>query len=317
MMLFKLLRSLIDGSRKTAPAPMPVSPVPSHDAVVAGQLDAIRQRIEQIWAAHSGLSLVHYQVEAAQLMRHILAEPPCDNPLRLERYGYKVYSQNDEDGILAEIFRRIDVTNRQFLEFGVENGLENNTLNLLEQGWSGAWLEGDPRHVAAIEHGFKRKIDAGNLRVRNAMIDRDNINSLIQSLALPRDLDLLSIDIDGNDYHVWEAIAAIEPRVVVIEYNAKFRPPTQWVMRYDAAHRWDGTDQFGASLESMTELGRRKGYQLVGCNITGANAFFVKTALAGDRLATPADTATLYLPARYFLTASFISGHRAGYSRKR
>lgn len=141
MMLFKLLRSLIDGSRKTAPAPMPppmpVSPVPSHDAVVAGQLDAIRQRIEQIWAAHSGLSLVHYQVEAAQLMRHILAEPPCDNPLRLERYGYKVYSQNDEDGILAEIFRRIDVTNRQFLEFGVENGLENNTLNLLEQGWSG------------------------------------------------------------------------------------------------------------------------------------------------------------------------------------
>ena len=104
--------------------------------------------------------------------------------------------------------------------------------------------------------------------------------------------------------------------IKAIEYNAKFRPPTDWVVDYDPAHVWNGTDQFGASLQSMAALGERKGYRLVGCNITGVNAFFVKDALAQGRFAAP-DTAALYQPARYFLTSAFVSGHPAGHSRAR
>jgi hypothetical protein len=151
--------------------------------------------------------------------------------------------------------------------------------------------------------------------VHEAMVDRDNVDDLIRGLALPHNLDLLSIDIDGNDYHVWEAITIIEPRVVVIEYNAKFRLPMWWVMDYDPTHRWDGSDRFGASLESLADLGRRKGYRLVGCNILGANAFFVRSGLAEHAFASPPDTAALYQPARYFLLPAFVSGHPAGYDR--
>ena len=136
-------------------------------------------------------------------------------------------------------------------------------------------------------------------------------------MKLPRELDLLSIDIDGNDYFVWEAITAIEPRVVVIEYNSKFPPPMRWTIRYDPAHEWDGSDQFGASLQSLADLGIRKGYRLVGCNITGTNAFFVRADLAGDHFVEPPDAATLYQPPRYSLCSSFDTGHPAGYSRAR
>jgi len=313
-MLFGLLRSLFHRERGSVAAPS----VTAIEAAAHEELQAIGRRIDQVHALASELDKIEfwrYQAESALLLERILAQPRYDDPLRLERYGLKVYSQNDEDGILAEIFRRIGTQNRRFLEFGVENGLQNNTLCLLEQGWSGAWLEGYRDYVSAIENGFKRKIAAGLLSIREALVDRDNINDLVGALALPRDLDLLSVDIDGNDYHVWEALTAIEPRVVVIEYNAKFPPPMRWIMGYDPAHRWDGSDQFGASLESLADLGRRKGYRLVGCNITGSNAFFVKSGLAEGRFAEPADAAALYQPARYFLTPSFVSGHHAGYSR--
>lgn len=319
-MLFDLLRSLLGRGRGAAATTSVTSAglasaraIPGAGGIeaIARRIDAILERVVQL----DKLAYWRYQAEAALVLDRILADARYDDPLRLERFGFKVYSQNDEDGILVEIFRRIGTANRRFLEFGVENGLENNTLCPLEQGWSGAWLEGSRDYVSAIESGFRRRIDAGRLSVRQAFVHRDNINGLVRALALPHDLDLLSIDIDGNDYHVWEAITSVEPRVVVIEYNAKFRPPMRWVMDYNPAHQWDGSDQFGASLEAIADLGRRKGYRLVGCNITGSNAFFVKSGLADGRFAERADAASLYQPARYFLTPAFVSGHPPGYSR--
>ena len=245
----------------------------------------------------------------------ILAGPRYDDPLRLERHGAKVYSQNEEDGIVTEILRRIGVTGRTFWEFGVQDGTENNTLYRLVDGWRGAWIEGSPADVAKIRERFAAAITDGRLKVREGLVDRDNVNALAAELGLPRELDLLSIDIDGNDYHVWEALDAVAPRAVVIEYNPKLPPPTRWVMRYDPSHAWDGSDQYGASLAALAALGERKGYRLVACNITGSNAFFVRQDLAGGKFPAAADPAYYYQPHRAWLTPTFWNVSPVGFGK--
>lgn len=117
----------------------------------------------------------------------------------------------------------------------------------------------------------------------------------------------MSIDIDGNDWWIWNAIKCIDPRVVVIEYNAKFPPNFEWVMEYDEKHIWREDDEHGASLKSLELLGSKLGFQLVGTNIMGVNAFFVKADLANDLFIKPATAENLYNPARW--TRQYISGH--------
>jgi len=229
-----------------------------------------------------------------------------DDPLCLERHGYKVFSQNDEDGIIAEIFRRIGDGGKVFVEFGVQNGLECNSHYLLHKGWSGLWMEGSPKYCKQIRKLFRIPVGSGQLRVVNAFIDRDNINDLIKAHA-GSEVDLLSIDIDGNDYWVWEAITCVKPRVVVIEYNPKFPPDFEWVMEYDKNHIWNRDDRCGASLKSLETLGRKLGYQLVGTNRKGLNAFFVRQDAANGLFAQPATSENLYNPQR--LNIHYVSGH--------
>jgi hypothetical protein len=101
----------------------------------------------------------------------------------LERFGYKVYSQNEEDGIIAEIYRRIGEGEKTFVEFGVEEGLENNTHFLLHKGWRGLWLEGSTKSYKAILNNFAAPIRDGQLMVVNCMVDKDNINQYISKLT--------------------------------------------------------------------------------------------------------------------------------------
>lgn len=237
-----------------------------------------------------------------------------ENEKCLEQFGYKVYSQNDEDGIIQEIFKRIGTTNKYFIEFGVQDGLESNGHYLLLQGWSGLWLEGDARYVEQINNIFHPVIESGQLKCKCAFITRDNINDLIREQGIRGEIDLLSIDIDGNDYYVWDAIAAVKPRVVVIEYNGKFPPDCNWKMAYNESHVWDGSDWHGASLKALELLGEKLGYQLVGTNIQGANAFFVRRDLADDKFYTPATAEELYNPLR--LDIRHCNGHSARYCLK-
>lgn len=225
----------------------------------------------------------------------------------LERYGYKVYSQNDEDGIIAEIFRRIGTTNKTFVEFGVQNGLESNCHNLILKDWTGLWIEGDARYYKAAAANFSYPIEKGRLKLLNAFVTAESINRLISGAGITGEIDLLSIDIDGNDYHVFKAITTINPRSVVIEYNAKMDPETEWVIPYNPNQVWDKSDNQGASLKSLEILGRARGYQLVGTNSNGVNAFFVRQDLAGNKFASPATAEKLYNPAR--LNVSHRTGH--------
>jgi len=235
------------------------------------------------------------------------------NPHRLELNGYKCYSQHDEDGIINEIIRRIPHSvEKTFVEFGVGDGLENNTLFLLKQGWSGLWLEIDSKNIRNIEERFQEPILSGQLSLMSQRVTVHNINSLIGEWGV-REVGLLSIDVDGNDLYIWERISVIEPSIVVIEYNAKFPPPKRWSIHYDDYHSWDFSDYQGASLQKLVDLATAKGYILVCCNLNGTNAFFIKKKLITPDFADAGDVYKLYHPPRYYLTKAYSGayGHPA------
>jgi len=252
------------------------------------------------------------QLEINKYWRDSLAEQRYAKGKRLLRHGFKVYSQSDEDGIIEEIFKRIGTDSRTFVEFGVQRGVECNTTKLLLEGWRGLWLEGSADHVSAIEKTFRGLIEAERLKCANAYVTRENINSLLSDNGMAGDIDLLSIDIDGNDYWVWEGIEAIRPRVVVIEYNATLRPPLSVVVPYRPDWRWDGSNYFGCSLCALCKLGEEKGYNLVGCGFSGANAFFVRADLCGNKFHAPFTAEEHYEPPRYFFS-TLSGGDRPGF----
>jgi hypothetical protein len=241
-------------------------------------------------------------------VRELLSDTRYDDKKRLERYGFKVCSQYDEDGIIQEIFNRIGMGARTFVELGVENGLENNTLKLLLEGWSGLWIEGSESFVSQINAKFRDVVSDGRLQVKAAFVDRDNINSVIGAY-FTGEIDLLSIDIDGNDIYILDAIEVISPRVIIVEYNGKFPPPMNVAQRYNPEHRWKGTDYGGSSLAAITKVAARRGCSLVGCGIVGVNAFFVRNDLLGDKFQAPFTSENHYQPARYFLWQTYVSGH--------
>ncbi|MGH8766033.1 MAG: FkbM family methyltransferase [Burkholderiales bacterium] len=279
-------------------------------------LQALAQRLEALEGRLAGmhrLSGIEMDMQCARAIADLLAQPRYGAAGRLERHGWKAWSQNDEDGILHEIFRRIGTATRTFVEFGVSDGRECNSLRLLVEGWSGLWMESGARDCETIRRVFAAPLAEGRLELQETSVTPGNIDLLIGSarVAAAGELDLLSIDIDGNDYHVFHAVESVRPRVVVIEYNAKYPPPMDLVPPYDPQHGWDGSDYMGSSLQALANLGARRGYRLVGTNITGSNAFFVRSELAANHFAE-ADAAALYNPARYWLTTGYVAGHPPG-----
>ena len=256
---------------------------------------------------------MHKGLEYYQYVTQELSQPRYQEKLRLVRHGHKVFSQSDEDGILAEIFKRVGTTNRTFIEFGVETGVECNTLWLLMQGWSGLWIDGGAKNCRQIQKTHVHLTRGGQLRVENTFITKDNINDMLaRHFPAPRnEIDLLSIDIDFNDYWVWQAIVDVKPRVVAIEYNASWPPPATITVPYAPQGRWNGTSYFGASLGALAKLGEDKGYSLVGCCLAGTNAFFVRDDLLKNKFHKPGSAEDHYEPPRYFL-AHQPSGHPPG-----
>jgi hypothetical protein len=267
-------------------------------------IDAIVRNIELIQSStkdnFDGLRAIHQLLLG---IRDLLIQGGTDEIIRthanpLNRRGRQCFSQADEDGITMEILKRLGLDNGVFAEFGVGNGLENNTLILGALGWRGFWVGGEDLAFDADA--------APRLQFTKARIDLANVVDLSRAgtqhfgVASP---DVISLDLDGNDIYFVEALleAAMLPRLFIVEYNAKFPPPVRFQIVYDAAHVWRGDDYLGASLASLVTLFGRFGYQLVCCNAhTGANAFFVRkddmTAFAD----VPTDIDVLYTPPRLF-----------------
>lgn len=183
----------------------------------------------------------------------------------INNFEKRVYSQNGEDGILQIIFYKIGTTNKNYVEFGVEDTFQCNTKYLKDfYGWNGLWMD------------LRKRV---NSEIKKERVTKENIEMLLRKYNVPKKFDLLSIDIDGNDYWVWKALKNYNPRVVVIEYNSTMPPPLSRVIKYDPEFILDGTNYFGASLSALVKLAKQKGYELIGCEGNGVNAFFVKRYL--------------------------------------
>ena len=190
----------------------------------------------------------------------------------LTRFELRAFSQNGEDGVLVEILNRLGVTNRFFVEFGIQNGSEGNCVLLADVfGWSGLFIEGDPDDFAEV----RAKYAGTAVRTRHDLVTADRIEEIFSDAGVPEAPDVLSIDIDGNDVYVWDALTGFRPRVVVIEYNAGITEPGPVAQPHAPARVWDGSGAFGASLEALDVVAGRKGYRLAHTDLTGVNAFYV------------------------------------------
>lgn len=196
---------------------------------------------------------------------------------------FQVFSQYADDGIIQYLVHNLPVEERRFVEFGVENYTEANTRFLLiKDKWAGLVLDGSLANVAYIQQD---PIAAYyNLTARQAFITADNINQLLEESGFTGRIGLLSIDIDGMDYWVWKAISVAEPAIVVAEYNATFGPDRSITVPYkpdfvrSVAH--PSYLYYGCSLSALQDLAREKGYEFIGCNSAGNNAYFVRNDLA-------------------------------------
>lgn len=209
----------------------------------------------------------------------------------LRDYEVRVFSQWGEDGILAYLLSVVEGP-RSFLEIGVEDYRECNTRMLIRQGdWWGVIVEMDPGYAQAIrglEESWKY-----DLRLVEARVTAENVNDLVTGAGMGGEIGLLSVDIDGNDFWVWQALTVVEPAICVIEFNSRFGSDRAVTVPYDPDFdRMVASPSglyAGASLSALVKLGRVKGYDYVGSNRADNNAFFVRTDLRPDTL--PALTA--------------------------
>jgi hypothetical protein len=205
----------------------------------------------------------------------------------LRDYEFKIFSQWGEDGIIQHLTRALEIKNKTFIEFGVERFFEANCRFLMmKDNWSGFVIDGSSKNIKRLKNSyFYWRYD---INAVEAFITKENINELLLRSAFDEDIGILSIDIDGNDYHVLEAISTFKPRILICEYNAVFGATRKISIPYDPAfsrtHGHFSNLYWGASLSALTQLAGRKGYSLIGTNSAGSNAFYVRNDLLNERV---------------------------------
>jgi hypothetical protein len=254
------------------------------------QFDVLMQHISKLTWEQCKLRDSVYQQQSQNLAQQ------HTNPL--VKYGSRAFSQNNEDGITLEILRRLNITKGTYAEFGVGDGMENNTLVLAALGWRGFWCGGD--QLAWIP----KPTDLW--RYYREWITRPNIAGLAQQgcedLGIDQ-LDVISLDLDGVDLHLVAELLenGVKPQVWVVEYNAHFPPPMEFTVKYSDQHKWTGNDYFGASLQTYTLLMQDHGYELICCEAeAGANAWFVLREHRELFPEVPTDIRDIYSPPRYY-----------------
>jgi hypothetical protein len=240
----------------------------------------IIEKLRRLYVVPTRLDVIQEalgRIEARMNASHAASDP--------REHEFKVYSQWGEDGIIDYLVTRVPLPSKTFVEFGVETYVEANTLFLMKhRHWRGLVIDGSPDNIESIRRGSV--LWRYDLHADCSFITRDNINEIIARNGFSGDLGLLSVDIDGNDYWVWEAINVVQPRIVVAEYNSLFGPTALISTPYSpdfyrtTAH--PSNMYYGASISALNHLATSRGYSLVAGNSAGNNVFFVRNDVLGD-----------------------------------
>lgn len=197
----------------------------------------------------------------------------------ISKSEFKVFSQWGDDGIISFLVDYLDIEDKTFVEFGVENYTECNTRFLLiNKNWRGLIMDGSKSNMESVRHSdIYWQYD---LTALDVFVNCENINQLLVDNGFTGEIGLLHIDIDGNDYWIWDKINVVNPVIVVIEYNSLFGVDKSWTIPYDAdfyrgnAHY--SNLYYGVSIKAICALAAQKGYKFIGCNSNGNNAYFVR-----------------------------------------
>ena len=211
----------------------------------------------------------------------------------LENFEKKIFSQNGEDGItmkLVELIYNGNNDNKFYVEFGVENGMECNTRILREYyNWKGLQMDGSNEN------------DKFNLR--KEFITKENVVELFKKYNVPQNINILSVDIDFNDFYcLKEILANYRCDIIICEYNATHLANEDKIIIYDKNGSWDGSNYFGVSLLSLEKLGKKYNYSLIYCNANGVNSFLIHNDLIKNKnlqFKNFGDIAKIYKPAKY------------------
>ncbi len=211
-----------------------------------------------------------------------------DSYKSLHELEFQVFSQFGDDGIIQWLVNKIDIPNKVFVEFGVENYKEANTRFLLiNNNWKGMVMDGSEENIKYVRSDTISW--AHHIHAVRCFITKDNINQRLLdfiNLGYSPELGILSIDIDGNDYWVWEEINVVNPIIVIVEYNALFGKDKPWTIPYkEDFYRHDAHSSqlyWGTSLKALCILAEKKGYDFIGCNSHGNNAYFIRKDKIGN-----------------------------------
>lgn len=186
--------------------------------------------------------------------------------INLKLFEEKIFSQNGEDGVtmkLLELIYNGEYDNKFFVEFGVHDGNECNTRILREKyKWGGLQLDGGNENI--------------NINLRQHFLTKENIINVFNQYNVPKHINLLSVDIDFNDFYcLHEILKEYTCDIIICEYNATHKAHEDKIVMYDANGCWDTSNYFGASLLSLDKLGKMYNYSTVYCNANGVNCFFI------------------------------------------
>ena len=219
----------------------------------------------------------------------------------LKDVEFSIFSQFGDDGIIQWLTQNLEIPNKTFIEFGVEDFSESNSRFLMmNDNWSGFVMDGSELNIKNLKSSYYYwKYELASKAV---FINKDNINDLIQEQEFNREVGLLHIDIDGNDYYIWDEINVIEPIIVIVEFNGIFGKDRSLSVIYDKDFIRNNSHYsfllFGSSIKSLYQLAEEKGYSFIGCNSGGNNAYFVRN----DKLNDVVKSATLeqgYVESKY------------------
>jgi hypothetical protein len=248
----------------------------------------LRQRVFQLKRAFTNLLQLGDSLDLLRANQGLILSRLNETSIskKLVDHEFRVFSQNGEDGILHKLVKSIEIKNKTFIEFGVEDFFESNLRFLMiKDNWSGFVIDGSMQNMNKLKDSsfyWKHQLES-----ECAFITKDNINELLSKSEFDEDIGVLSIDIDGNDYYVLEAITRVKPRILVCEYNAVFGP----TRKITAPYRPDFVRTrahysnlfFGASLAAVTHIANKKGYSLVGVNSACCNAFFIRNDVLNNK----------------------------------